>query len=183
MTGGVSTRTFETEGYSPDDWLPSLRPFEEKPFFVSQRPDEVSLKEYLRHEETKTGGNLVYNSKNEAASIYLEYSPYLRSEHDLMVKGYLSLRQEKFGSPLSQISVTPLRIALPTQVRPMPHIQEMDQESLPEFATIEIPESEAKGIEALVNQLSYWIKSIAEDNITGEDLEQTSKEEVQKLVE
>jgi hypothetical protein len=65
----------------------------------------------------------------------------------------------------------------------MPHIQELDQESLPEFATIEIPESEAEGIEVLVNQLSYWIKSIAEDNITGEDLEQTSKEEVQKLVE
>ncbi|NLV13229.1 hypothetical protein [Haloarcula argentinensis] len=144
MSDEVSTRTLETEGYSPDEWLPVLKPFYDQRFWEPLWPDSLSLEDYLEHEENKTGGNPRFESRTGFATLYLRYSPYLRSEHDVMLRGDLQLNKNWGGRTLDaselqniQESIQGQYMFSSTTYLSLVNLQEDEQSVL----SIEVPES------------------------------------------
>jgi len=104
MAGEVSTVTIESEGYDPEDWLPLLELVDEIDNTSRRFDDSISLEKYVNHEDSATGGSLTYSiSTDHPAFLYLNYSPYLRSEHGVMLEATVSLNSEVIQEPLKEL--------------------------------------------------------------------------------
>lgn len=149
-----------------------------------ERPDAVSIEDYLMHEENQTGGNPSYRVLDGIASIYLEYSPYLRSEHDVMLRGSVSLNQAKFEKPLQKVTIAPLRIVAShfTQNSTGPQATDAEiPEELPDIAYIELPkDSDLSDLDELVNLLRVWAKVMHQ--ASEKDSETQVEDQIKKLI-
>lgn len=102
MPQKVSTSTMSSEGFSPEDWLPVIEPFQNPDNYYPStendiyplRPDQISLEDYLKHEDNQTGANPSFSYGKNFIFFWLEYSPYLRSNHDIMLRGTFAVNYE-----------------------------------------------------------------------------------------
>lgn len=105
MAAEVSRVTIKSEGYDPEDWLPLLEMVDEIDNTSRRFDDSISLEKYVNHEDNATGGSLTYGiSTDHPAFLYLNYSPYLRSEHDVMLEVTVSLNPEVIQEPLRELN-------------------------------------------------------------------------------
>lgn len=146
MDGGVSKVTFESEGYSPSEWRDVLEDFEGLSGVNPDIPEDMSLSDFLEHEENQSGATLTYNILDGLGYIYLEYSPYLRSEHGLMFRGSIFVNKEKMPSGFEEIEAPPEDYRVNRQsFLEMDYLRLSDfEQDLPEVAYLEIPENPDK---------------------------------------
>jgi hypothetical protein len=140
MSDEVSKTTIESEGYIPEIWSRVLG------LLINSNvepdiPEQLSISDFVEHEENESGATLPFKVFNGMGYIYLEYSPYLLSEHNLLFKGSVYINENKLKRDLAHI--TPLsedyRIG-------NSRADEIDyftvsrfEQDLPEIAYVEVP--------------------------------------------
>jgi hypothetical protein len=87
MTEDISKITLNSEGYSADDWLPYLSKFHEADFLTQEWSEDTNLRDYVNQEGNQTGLNPRYHFPDRIAYLNFRFSPYLRSEHGIMLEG------------------------------------------------------------------------------------------------
>lgn len=142
MSDKISSRELATEDYNAKDWGRWLK-FSTNRYITPDLPEDFSIEDFVEHEENRSGATFPLKIFNGTGYIYLEYSPYLRSEHELLFKGNLYINEEKIKNGLDKIRPIPKDYLITyQQVDLMEYINYSDFENdLPEVAYIKIPEN------------------------------------------